>query len=160
MVIRSAHAPDEDSIWRILEPVLREGETFAQPRDLGPDAALGYWMHQDHEVFVAEDEGVVVGSYFLRPNQRGGGSHVANAGYMTSPTARGRGVARAMLEHSLAHARARGYRAMQFNFVVSTNERAIAIWLAYGFEIVGRLPQAFEHPHYGLVDALVMFKTL
>jgi len=160
MVIREGQAADADAIWRILEPIAREGETLALPRDVPRADGIAFWTQPDHEVFVAEEGGAVVGSYFLRPNQRGGGRHVANAGYMTSPAARGRGVARAMLEHSLTRARATGYRAMQFNFVVSTNDRAIAIWQGYGFEIVGRLPKAFDHPRHGLVDALVMFKTL
>jgi ribosomal protein S18 acetylase RimI-like enzyme len=111
-------------------------------------------------VFVAESEGEVVGTYFMRPNQSGGGSHVANCGYMTAPWAVGRGVARAMCAHSLEHAKARGYRAMQFNFVVSTNERAVRLWQDFGFAIVGRLPEAFHHPRLGYVDALVMSRNL
>jgi ribosomal protein S18 acetylase RimI-like enzyme len=122
--------------------------------------ALGYWFSGAHEVFVADEAGHVVGTYYLRANQAGGGSHVANCGYITAPVSRGRGVARAMLEHSLSHARVRGFRAMQFNFVVSTNERAIRTWQAYGFEVVGRLPSAFKHPALGFVDALVMFREL
>jgi ribosomal protein S18 acetylase RimI-like enzyme len=122
--------------------------------------AFAFWFAPGHEVFVAEDGGRVVGTYFLRPNQKGGGAHVANCGYVTAPDATGRGVARAMCEHSLAHARARGFRAMQFNFVVSTNERAVRLWESLGFEIVGRLPGAFEHPAHGFVDAYVMFRSL
>src|SRR5262249_23099028 len=145
-MIRPARADDQDAVWAILEPVFRAGETYTQPRDISRDDALAYWLRADHEVFVAEDDGAIPGTYFLCANQAGGGSHVANCGYITSPAAQGRGIARAMLEHSLAHARARGFRAMQFNFVVSTNERAVKTWQAYGFEIVGRLPQAFHHP--------------
>jgi len=111
-------------------------------------------------VFVAEDADRMLGTYFLQPNQAGGGDHVANCGYMTSRDAQGRGVARAMLEHSLARAQARGFLAMQFNFVVSTNVRAVRTWQAYGFEIVGRVPAAFRHPVEGFVDALVMYKQL
>jgi ribosomal protein S18 acetylase RimI-like enzyme len=160
LTVRLARFQDRDAIWNILEPVLRAGETYTQPPDVGRDDALGYWFHDGHEVFVAEDAGRVVGTYYLRANQSGGGSHVANCGYMTAPAAQGRGIARAMLDHSLARARARGFRAMQFNFVVSTNERAVKTWLAYGFEIVGRLPSAFRHPRFGFVDALVMYKPL
>ncbi len=159
-LIRPATLDDQDAIWAILEPVLRAGETYTLARDISRAAALAWWNHQGHDVFVAEDEAVVVGTYFLRGNQAGGGRHVANCGYMTAPAAQGRGVARAMLEHSLAHARSRGFRAMQFNFVVSSNERAIRTWQAAGFEIVGRLPEAFEHPTAGFVDALVMYKRL
>ena len=158
--IRPARPDDNDAIWAILEPVLRSGETYTLPREIGRDEALAYWNRNSQEVFVAEDAGHILGTYFLRANQAGGGDHVANCGYMTSPAAQGKGVGRAMLEHSLAHARERGFRAMQFNFVVSTNERAVRTWQAYGFETIGRLPAAFRHPQLGFVDALVMFKQL
>jgi GNAT superfamily N-acetyltransferase len=117
-------------------------------------------LSPDKETFVAEEEGVILGTYFLRANQAGGGRHVGNCGYMTCATAMGRGVARRMCEHSLDHARSRGFRAVQFNFVVSTNERAVRLWQSMGFEIVGRLPDAFRHPAHGFVDALVMYRTL
>jgi ribosomal protein S18 acetylase RimI-like enzyme len=159
-LIRPAGLDDHDAIWAIVEPVVRAGDTYTLARDISREDALAYWFSDAHEVFVAEEAGQVIGSYYLRANQAGGGSHVANCGYMTAPASRGRGVAGAMLEHSLAHARMRGFRAMQFNFVVSTNERAIRIWLAYGFETVGRLPSAFRHPELGFVDALVMFREL
>jgi GNAT superfamily N-acetyltransferase len=112
------------------------------------------------EVFVAEHDAQILGTYFLQPNQQGGGAHVANCGYVTAAWATGRGVARAMCVHSLEHARSRGFSAMQFNFVVSTNERAIALWQSVGFRIVGRLPGAFRHPTAGFVDALVMYRSL
>lgn len=159
-LIRSVRAEDRDAVWAVLEPVLRAGETYTQARDIARDEALAYWLRDDHEVFVAERDGEILGTYFLCANQGGGGSHVANCGYVTSPAAQGRGVGRAMLEHSLDRARARGFRAMQFNFVVSTNERAVRTWQAYGFDIVGRLPGAFRHPRLGFVDALVMYKPL
>jgi ribosomal protein S18 acetylase RimI-like enzyme len=158
--IRPASISDRDAIWTILEPILRAGETYTQPQDITRDDALAYWFRPDHEVFLAEDGGAVLGTYFLCANQAGGGSHVANCGYMTSTSAQGRGVGRAMLEHSLDRARQRRFRAMQFNFVVSTNERAVKTWQAYGFDIVGRLPSAFRHPVRGFVDALVMYKQL
>jgi len=160
VVIRRARQNDRAAIWAILEPVLRAGETYTQPRDISRDAALDYWDRADHEVFVSEDGGRILGTYFLSPNQAGGGSHVANCGYMTAPASQGRGVGRAMLEHSMSRARERSFRAMQFNFVVSTNHRAISTWQAYGFEIVGRLPLAFRHPDLGFVDALVMYRQL
>jgi ribosomal protein S18 acetylase RimI-like enzyme len=109
---------------------------------------------------VALDDGAIVGTYYLRANQAGGGDHVANCGYMTAHRAQGRGLARLMLADSLERAKARGFRAMQFNFVVSSNERAIAIWESHGFRVVGRLPAAFRHPTRGFVDALVMHKLL
>jgi ribosomal protein S18 acetylase RimI-like enzyme len=160
MRIRAAGEQDPSAIWRILEPTIRAGETYALPVTMSEAAALACWLGPDKETFVAEENGQVLGTYYLRANQLGGGSHVANCGYMTDAAAAGRGIARAMCEHSLERARARGFRAMQFNFVVSTNERAVRLWQSLGFEIVGRLPGAFDHPTHGLVDALVMFRTL
>jgi GNAT superfamily N-acetyltransferase len=158
--IRPATIADRDAIWAILEPILRAGDTYTQPRDSSRADALAYWCRDDHEVFVAEREKRILGTYFLCANQSGGGDHVANCGYMTAPAAQGIGVGRAMLEHSLEWARHRGFRAMQFNFVVSSNERAVRTWQTYGFEVVGRLPSAFRHPQLGFVDAFVMYKQL
>lgn len=160
MNVRPVTAADHDAIWRILEPMLRAGETYALPRDWNRAAALAYWFSPAHEVFVAEADGTVLGTYFVQPNQLGGGSHVANCGYVTDAAATGRGVARAMCAHSLEHARTRGFRAMQFNFVISTNERAVKLWQSFGFQIVGRLPGVFRHPKLGFVDALVMHLSL
>jgi ribosomal protein S18 acetylase RimI-like enzyme len=159
--IRSAHSDDADAIWAIIEPAVRAGETLALARDIDQASALStYWMRPDNSVFVAELEGQIVGSYFLRANQSGGGSHVCNAGYATAPSAAGKGVARQMCEHSLATAKAQGFTAMQYNFVVSSNERAVRLWQSCGFDIVGTLPLAFHNPTLGLVDALIMYRTL
>jgi ribosomal protein S18 acetylase RimI-like enzyme len=161
MQIRPAScAVDGDAIWAILEPTIRAAGTYTLPADMGRDAALAYWFGPQHEVFAAIAGAQVLGTYFLQPNQQGGGSHVANCGYITAPWATGRGVARAMCAHSLERARERGFRAMQFNFVVSTNEPAVHLWRSLGFEIVGRLPGAFHHPRQGFVDALVMYRSL
>jgi ribosomal protein S18 acetylase RimI-like enzyme len=160
MVIRPVTTDDHAAIWAVLEPIIRAGETFALPRDMTAEAALAFWLAPGYDAFVADDDGAIVGSYFLHANQQGGGSHVANCGYATAVTQRGRGVARAMCTHSLDHGRARGFRAMQFNLVVSTNERAVRLWQAMGFAIVGRLPGAFSHPTHGYVDAFVMFQAL
>jgi len=160
VLIRKATLDDAPGIWAVLEPILRAGETYALPRDIGRAEAIDYWCRAEHETFVADDRGEIVGTYFVRANQRGGGDHVANCGYVTATTAQHRGIARQMLEHSLARAKERGFRAMQFNFVVSTNERAIATWQRYGFQVIGRLPAAFRHPTLGFVDALVMHKQL
>jgi ribosomal protein S18 acetylase RimI-like enzyme len=159
LTIRPATA-DDDAIWAILEPVFRAGETYPIPRDIGRADALTYWRAPGHEVFVAAHGGKVAGTYYLRANQRGGGAHVANCGYMTATGATGRGIARAMCLHSLEAAQARGFAAMQFNFVVATNERAVRLWQACGFDIVGRLPNVFQHPNFGFVDALVMLRSL
>jgi ribosomal protein S18 acetylase RimI-like enzyme len=158
MHIRRATEGDADAVWRILEPIIRAGETYALPRDLNRRDALAYWFSPEHEVFVAQDGDDVVGTYYLRPNQKGGGAHVANCAYMTSVS--GRGVGRAMAAHSLDRARARGFRAMQYNFVIASNERAVRLWQELGFQIVGRIPAAFRHPTVGLVDALVMHRPL
>ncbi len=158
--IRSADNTDADEIWRILEPVFRAGETYTLPREINRDSAIAYWFADSNQVFVAEEDGNVVGTYYLRANQHGGGSHVCNCGYMTAAHATGRGIARTMCLHSEEQAKNSGFRAMQFNFVVSTNERAVKLWQNLGFEIVGRLPLAFEHPSEGFVDALVMFAAL
>lgn len=160
MRIRKAEAADAPAIAAILIPTIREGTTYALDTNMSEADALAYWFGPDKETFVAEEDGVIVGTYYIRPNQAGGGRHVCNCGYMTSRTATGRGIARGMCAHSLEHARTRGYRAMQFNFVVSTNERAVKLWQALGFEIVGRLPLAFHHPTAGDVDALVMYQRL
>lgn len=158
--IRPAEPGDRDAIWSIREPTIRSGATYTLPRDLSREQALDYWFARGHEVFVADLAGGVAGTYYLRANQQGGGAHVANCGYMTATRASGRGLARAMCAHSLQTARARGFRARQLNFVVSTNQRAVRIWQSFGFEIAGRLPGAFQHPTEGYVDALVMFRDL
>jgi ribosomal protein S18 acetylase RimI-like enzyme len=160
LAIRAAATEDCGSIWRIMEPIIQAGDTYALPREMNREAALAYWCSSGHEVFVADDRGEVVGTYYLCANQGGGGSHVANCGYMTATSASGRGVARAMCAHSLAHAKDRGFRAMQFNFVVSTNQRAVRLWQSFQFEIVGQLPGAFLHPQAGYVDAYVMYRML
>ena len=158
--IRPAAPADDDAIWAILEPTFRAGETYPIPRDISRADALAYWRSPGHAVFVAEAEGRVLGTYYLRANNRGGGAHVANCGYVVAPAASGRGVARAMCQDSLERARQRGFRAMQFNFVIASNERAVHLWQSCGFSVVGRLPEAFAHPRLGLVDALVMVRNL
>ncbi|MEJ0042091.1 MAG: GNAT family N-acetyltransferase [Rhizomicrobium sp.] len=159
--IRSGTRGDDEAIWKILEPTLRAGETYPQPRDITREQALAYWWKPEHAIFVAEDDGGgLIGTYYLKPNSTGPAAHVANCGYMTLPEAWGHGIGRALCLHSLAEARRRGFRAMQFNLVIATNARAVHLWQACGFEIVGRLPGAFEHPTHGFVDALILFQTL
>ena len=160
LLIRPARAEDWPAIWNIVEPTIRAGETYALDTEMSEEAGRAYWLGSDKETFVAESEKTVLGTYYLRTNQPGGGAHVCNCGYMTHPYATGRGIARQMCLHSLEYAQTRGYRAMQFNFVVSTNERAVRLWQSLSFHIVGRLPLAFRHPKYGDVDALVMFRQL
>jgi GNAT superfamily N-acetyltransferase len=159
-ILRVAKREDATAIWRILEPIIRAGETYTLPREMSKDDALAFWMAADHEVFVVEENTNIVGSYFLKANQKGCGAHVANCGYVTGIESQGKGVARIMCEHSIERAKARGFRAMQFNFVVATNENAVHLWQSCGFKIVGRLPEAFLHPRFGYVDALVMYRLL
>ena len=158
--VRPATGADAEAIWAILEPHIRAGETYTLPRKMTREEALAWWLAPGHEVFAAELGGAIAGTYFLQANQQGGGAHVANCGYMTAPQAGGRGVGRAMCAHSLERARERGFFAMQYNFVVSTNIRAVSLWRSFGFAVAGRLPQAFEHPTMGRVDALIMYRTL
>jgi ribosomal protein S18 acetylase RimI-like enzyme len=160
LVIRKAEAGDCDAIWSMLGPVIRGGESYSLPLDLPREDGLAYWFSAGHEVFVAEADGEIAGTYFIQANQRGGGSHVANCGYLTAAASLGRGIGRAMCLHSLEYAKAHGYRAMQFNFVLSTNERAVRLWESFGFAIVGRLPEAYLHPVAGYVDVFVMYRLL
>lgn len=160
LLIRPATPGDAAAVAAIILPTIRAGTTYTLDRDMTEADALAYWMGADKQTFVAEQVGTIVGTYYIRPNQAGGGRHVCNCGYMTSAAAIGRGIASRMCEHSLAHARSSGYRAMQFNFVVSTNDRAVRLWQQLGFAIVGRLTEAFRHPELGYVNALVMYRTL
>lgn len=158
--IRAAAAGDRDAIWAIFRAVVATGDTYVFDPSTSRDDALAYWLDPAARCYVAEHDGAVVGTYIVKPNQRDLGSHVANAAFMVAPAARGLHVGRAMGEHSLREARRLGYRAMQFNFVVSCNEPAIRLWRKLGFAIVGTLPGAFRHPQKGYVDAYVMFRSL
>src|SRR5215475_11335901 len=149
--IRPNTPDDAEEIWAILEPVFRSGETYMIARGISREDAMRFWCDPGQETFVAEDGASVLGTYFLRANWAGGGAHVANCGYITAPAAQGRGIARAMLNHSLQRARERGFRAMQFNCVISTNTRAVRTWEENGFAVVGRSPEAFHHPTLGYV---------
>lgn len=161
MRIRPAETGDAAAIADVILPVIRAGETYALDPAMTREAALAYWLGADRETFVAEDgDGTILGTYYLRANQAGHGGHVSNCGFMTAAAASGRGVARAMAADAIDRARARGFRAMQFNFVVSTNARAVRLWQSLGFAVVGRLPEAFHHPRDGYVDVLVMHRTL
>lgn len=160
VTIRPATRADDDAIWAMLEPVIRGGETYALPRDMRREEALDYWFAPEKTVLLAEADGVPLGTYYLRPNAMGGGDHVCNCGYITAQAAQGKGIARTMLADSFDRARAAGFRAMQYNFVISTNTRAVDTWTRAGFDVVGRLPGAYRHPSQGYVDALVLFRAL
>ncbi|WP_430475803.1 N-acetyltransferase family protein [Thalassospira lucentensis] len=160
MQIRLATKNDIPSILEVVAPILRAGDTYAIDSNMSDDDVIAYWMAKDKVTLVAEEDGEIVGTYYIKQNQGGGGSHVCNCGYMTSPKASGRGFARQMCEDSLVRAKELGYRAMQFNFVIASNAAAVHLWPKLGFEIVGRLPGAFMHPTLGETDALVMYRKL
>lgn len=158
--LRPATPEDFEHIWSIFHAVVEAGDTYTYARETTKEQAYALWMSAPRQTFVADDDGAIVGSYFIKTNQSGGGDHVCNCGYMVAANARGRGLAALMCEHSQTVAKELGYRAMQFNFVVASNESAVHLWNKLGFATVGRLPLAFHHPHLGYVDALVMFKSL
>jgi L-amino acid N-acyltransferase YncA len=158
--IRSATNKDRDTIWNIFHAIVAAGDTYAFDPKISRDDALSYWFRADAHTYVAERDGRVVGTYILKANQPGPGSHVANAAFMVASDAQGSGVGRRMAEHCLEEARHLGFRAMQFNFVVSTNTPAIHLWEQLGFKVVGTLPGAFRHPKRGYVDVYVMFHSL
>lgn len=158
--IRPATAEDAEAIWGILHEVIQGGDTFAYEPEMPRETGLRSWMEAPRATYVAEHEGAVVGSYFIKDNQPGLGSHICNAGYMVAGSARGLGVGRAMCAHSFDAARGFGYTAMQYNIVVATNTGAVALWQSMGFAILATLPQAFRHRRLGLVDAYVMHRFL
>jgi L-amino acid N-acyltransferase YncA len=160
MEIRAATNADRDAVWSIFHEIVAAGDTYALDPEISREDALAYWFRADTHTYVAEKDGRVVGTYILKPNQLGPGSHVANGAFMVAPNAQGSGVGRSMAEHCLTEARRMGFRAMQFNFVVSTNTPAIRLWEQLGFNIVGTLPGAFRHPKKGYVDVYVMYRSL
>jgi RimJ/RimL family protein N-acetyltransferase len=154
-------AADWPGLWPLLRDTIAAGDTYSFSPDSSESDIRKAWVETPAATFVMRDEtGTLLGSYFIKPNQPGLGDHVANCGYVVSPTATGRGLATAMCEHSQAWAKSHGFRAMQFNFVVSTNERAVRLWKKLGFAIVGTLPGVFRHRRLGFVDAFVMYKSL
>ena len=160
MKIRAATDADRDAIWDIFHEVAAAGDTYALDPNISREDALAYWFALGTYTYVAEQPIGIAGTYILRPNQSGGGSHVANAGFMVSASARGHGLGRAMAEHCLSEARRLGSCAMQFNYVISTNTAAIRLWQDLGFKIVGTLPDAFRHPEKGYVGVYVMYRSL
>lgn len=160
MKIREALKEDWKSIWPIFHEIATVGETYAFDSATTMDQAENIWLNTPCKTFVFEEGGKIVGTYYLKTNQAGPGSHVCNCGYMVSSQARGQGLATTMCEHSQKVAIELGYKAMQFNFVASSNEGAVRLWNKLGFDTVGILPKAFNHPKKGLVDALVMYKWL
>lgn len=160
MKIREATKNDWDSIWPIFHEIVLAGETYAYDTGTTKEQAERIWLEVPRKTYVFEEDDRILGTYYLKTNHAGPGSHVCNCGYMVSALSRGKGLATSMCEHSQKVALELGYKAMQFNFVASSNERAVRLWSKLGFETVGRLPKAFNHPSIGLVDGLVMYKWL
>jgi L-amino acid N-acyltransferase YncA len=160
MNIKEADETDFEAIWPIFRDIVSKGETYTYSRTTTKAEALKIWIKSPLKTYIFTDNGIVLGTYFIKPNQSGGGDHVCNCGYMVSEDARGKGIATLMCEHSQKVAKDAWYKAMQFNFVVTSNEGAIRLWNKLGFETVGRLPHAFNHPTKGYIDALIMYKWL
>lgn len=151
---------DSEIVWEIIQKVIIEGDTLVFSPDSSKEKMLEYWSADDKLAYVAEENGEIVGTFYLKANQLDLGSHVANAGYLVHPNNRGKGIAEKMCRFSLIEAKSLGFKAMQFNIVISTNEVAIRVWQKCGFEIIGRLPKVFQHQKLGLVDAFVMYQWL
>jgi ribosomal protein S18 acetylase RimI-like enzyme len=160
MEIRRAEETDWPRIWQIFRMVVNAGNVFSYDTDTSEDVARELWVLSPAVAYTVWEDGVIVGTYMIRPNQPGRGSHVANAGFMVDAHKFGRGIGRAMGEHALQQARELGYTAMQFNFVVSTNTHAVELWKSLGFSILGTVPNAFQHCEKGLVAVYVMYREL
>ncbi len=158
--IRSIIRSDESGIWEIIEPVIKSGDTYMYAPDSSREKMMSIWFDPEKFTYVAEIEDKIVATFFLKANQPDLGSHVVNAGYMVHPDFRGRGIAEQMCRYSLEEARKLGFKAMQFNCVIATNEVAVRLWQKCGFQIIGTLPKAYQHQTLGLVDAHVMYQWL
>ena len=158
--IRKVIESDKDAVWKIIKTVISTGDTYLFAPDSSKEKMLAFWFSDDKKTYVALSENKIVGTFFLKDNQPDLGSHIVNAGYMVAPEAKGKGIGRKMAEFSLREAKRLGYKAMQFNFVVKSNEIAVKLWLALGFEIIGEIPEAFQHKENGLTNALIMYRKL
>jgi GNAT superfamily N-acetyltransferase len=158
--IRPMTPADFESFWPVFSDIIQAQETYAFDPDMTSEMAYELWCELPLKTFVAEKGGEILGSYYIKANGMGPGSHVCNCGYMVSPAARGQGVARLMCEHSQQVALDAGFRAMQFNSVVSTNEVAVTLWKKLGFDIIGTIPQGYNHKRLGYVDCFIMYKGL
>lgn len=160
MILRKANPEDSPSLWKIIEPIIRSGETYVFDPNSSREKMLDYWLADDKQTYVADQEGEIVGTFYLKTNQPDRGSHVVNAGFLVSPESSGKGIGKAMAEFSFEEARRLGYHAMQFNYVIKSNISAVALWKKMGFEIVGEIPEAFSHPKHGLTNVYVMYRKL
>jgi len=160
MIVREATLNDLDAIWEIFEPIVKAGETYSFGPETTREEAHSLWLTPGTKTFVAEENGKVLGSYFLKANQPGLGSHIANCGYMVHPDARGKGLGKQLCVHSIYTARQMGFKGMQYNLVVSTNLAAVKLWEQCGFKIIGTIPNGFNHKTLGYVDAHIMFREI
>jgi GNAT superfamily N-acetyltransferase len=158
--VRVATKKDEEALWKILEPVIRKGGTYVFSLDKSKESLMGYWLGADKTTFAVERGGALVGTFYLKANQEGLGDHICNAGFVVTPEAEGQGVGRWMGEFAQAEAKSRGFLAMQFNFVIQTNQPAVHLWKSLGFSVLGEIPEAYRHPQLGLVPALIFYKKL
>lgn len=159
-MIRLADKTDWPGIWPVLQEAFVTGDTYPFPPDIAEEDARRAWMEMPQATYVAEEDGIILGTYYLKPNQPGLGAHICNAGYIVAKAARNRGLGRSLCAHSMDEARSLGFRGMQFNLVVSTNEGAVRLWQDMGFAVIGRVPGAFRHRTRGYVDALIMYQDL
>ena len=157
---RLAKFSDSDALWEIIEPIIRKGDTYVFDPQSSREELLAYWMNETNTVYVAEYQGVVVGTFILKSNQKGLGSHICNASFMVNTAFSGKGIGRAMGEFALKEAKQLGYYAMQFNMVIKSNTRAVKLWESLGFEVIGEIPEAFKHATLGFTNALIMYKKL
>jgi GNAT superfamily N-acetyltransferase len=157
---RIATYEDEEALWGILEPRIRQGGTYVFSLDKSKESLMGYWMGTDKSTFLVERDGELLGTFYLKSNQEGLGDHICNAGFVVAPAAQGQGIGRWMGELAQAEAKSRGFLAMQFNFVIKSNQRAVQLWKSLGFAVIGEIPEAYRHPELGLVPALIFHKKL
>jgi L-amino acid N-acyltransferase YncA len=160
MTIRLATSTDHEAVWHIISNVISTGDTYVFAPDSTKEKMLTYWFSADKKTYVAEENNEILGTFYLKENQMDLGSHIVNAGYMVSENARGKGLGKTMAEFSLIEARRLGFRAMQFNLVVKTNEKAVRLWLKMGFSIIGEIPEAYKHSEFGYVNAYIMYQKL
>jgi ribosomal protein S18 acetylase RimI-like enzyme len=158
--IRRATDDDKDQVWKIIEAVIAGGDTYVNAPDSSKEEMLAYWFSPEKHVFVADEDGDLLGTFWLKANQPGLGDHIGNGAYMVAPSAKGRGVGKQMVLHSIEEAKRIGYHAIQFNFVVKSNEVAVNLWKSAGFEVIGEIPDAFRHSKLGLTNAYIMYRKL
>lgn len=160
LIIRKADFSDHEAIWEILEPIIRRGGTYVFSTERTKSEMLEYWLNTDKVTYVAEEKGLILGTFYLKANQPDFGDHICNAGFMVNSETQGKGIGRKMGQFALEEARRLGFRAMQFNFVIKTNESAVKLWKSIGFQVIGEVPSAYRHPQLGEVPALIMYQLL